>query len=150
MSISFKSAINPKKRQQQKIIQFSERIAGDMLKKNLMYIQWLHFYICALSENPIWYQKWKKIVSGKNVWFNGYWPVNMVKESSYFWFQCFKLIAFFRWATIILYQHIHFFHTPTTPSVRSTCADNNNWRNALDWDNTNATGFPLLPKNNIR
>ena len=150
MFLSPLKVLSTQKDNTKKLPNLAKELRVTCWRKNLMYIQWLHFYICALSENPIWYQKWKKIVSGKNVWFNGYWPVNMVKESSYFWFQCFKLIAFFRWATIILYQHIHFFHTPTTPSVRSTCADNNNWRNALDWDNTNATGFPLLPKNNIR
>ena len=74
------------KRKQQKIIQFwNELWVTCYTEKVNVHSMVALLLLCPIRQSFL-ISKVKKIVIGKNVRCNGSWPVNMVKESSYFRF----------------------------------------------------------------
>ena len=84
--LSAAKVLSTQKRKQQKIIQFRNELwVTCYIEKVNVHSMVALLLLCHIRKSFL-ISKVKKIVIGKNVRCNGSWPVNMVKESSYFRF----------------------------------------------------------------
>ena len=63
--LSAAKCCQPKKENNKKLSNLGMNCGWHVIQKKLMYIQWLHFYFCAISENRFWYQKLRKLLLAK-------------------------------------------------------------------------------------